>query len=291
MLAPENAMKRIAKLVLIAIGSLIALCIVSSIIGGRDNTPSSTAPRTSDPPAVRSVPAHASPVVSADSGTSGPWANPDFVRFTEEGKACPLEFWAVLNRTPGKDEFEAKANVAKRAALEKKVKASTYIVVLESFRFSLSDYDFQKGQFMLEGPSVFSCDIEGVDSTAVALRPPRAVENREGMKRSDDNLIGILEWQAEPLRFPIKMAEGAAQAFRRDNQSGLGSARPFHIEVAFSVIGGDEHKRTVRGPNEGETQEVGAGLVVKAAIKGVRVSMEGGSRVYLDTLPESQPSK
>lgn len=206
------------------------------------------------------------------------WEDPAFVRFEVYKEWCPKDFWAVLKvPAPGSDEFERKSHEDKRAELAKTIRATTYVADLNDFE--LSEYDFKKQQFVLSVATVFFCKIEDVGSTSVALAPAKVGEDRTGMMRGEENIAGRAVWRAEPLRFVLKVPEKEAKQFREDN------AKSFKVEVAFKVIGSDQHKVMVRNQFN-DKEDVGAGSLLKATPLGVRVVAADEKVPRVDTLPE-----
>lgn len=277
-------MKRIGRLVLIALGVLVGFCLLGSLAKPNKNATTAEPPSSKAKASIAEAPTkEASKPVEPDPPPSsspatptppGKWDDPTFVRFAVANEKCPDNFWAVLKvPAPGEDEFERKPNEAKRAELAKSIRATTYVAELSEFE--LSEYDFKKQQFVLSVNSVFSCKVYGIIYTSVALAPAKVKQDRTGLGPGDDSVAGRFEWKAEPLRFALKVPEAQAKRFRDDD--------PVTVEVAFKVVGADENKVILR--NEFK-EDVGAGPVVKTTVLGVRVGTVDDKPPFVDTLPE-----
>jgi len=200
-----------------------------------------------------------------------PWDGPDYVPIAT-GKKCPEGLWALFPSTPGEDAEKA-ANEKKKPELAKKWKSATLVAVMHhGTGVTLKKYDKKKKHLAVEVEGVLEC-FDGLGLLTVAfgdgakpLRPPKP-------KGGDDEGSPQAVWRAKPLVFYVPFDDAnEAKVFAQGE--GLGTDARIVFTLGKTEV--DEKLEKVP-PNEeagtkGGTVDWGAGRLVHAVVKGVRIA-------------------
>ncbi|MBX7099326.1 MAG: hypothetical protein K1X89_16555 [Myxococcaceae bacterium] len=217
------------------------------------------------------------PVVEA-AKLGPPWEDPSYVELRSE-RPCPEGFWALFPDTPGDTKEEKKANAAKRPELVKALRGKTFLVRLYAPRVNLKDYDAPKGAFPLEVEGTIDC-TDSFGRVAVAWTQAKAGDPGNSAAKEGAEITQNM-WLAPPVAFSLPMKSMAeAKEFASKHKMGLAARVVFtlgkaEVDHKLKKIG----KVVEKAAGEtltigGGVEDWGAGRLVRADLKALRVSIE-----------------
>ncbi|MEW5741848.1 MAG: hypothetical protein AB1938_23235 [Myxococcota bacterium] len=212
------------------------------------------------------------------------WDSPDFVKIAN-GKKCPEGLWALFPSTPGEGS-EKDANDKKKPELAEKMRKATYVAVLHhGLGVTLGKYDKKKKALSVTVEGVLAC-FDGLGLLTVAFgdgakpkRPPKG-------KGADDEMSPQAVWDAKPLTFQVPFEDPLeAKVFAQGE--GLGTDARIVFTLGKTEV--DEMLEKVL-PNEeagtkGGTVDWGAGRLVHATVKGVRLASDHEKHLLVESRP------
>ena len=208
------------------------------------------------------------------------WDNAEFVTI-EDGEDCPYDLWALFpTYTPGGDEFERKANAAKRAELVKKLKETTFVLKMDSIPgVKLEDYDFKKKAFPVVVEGIHSCrQLRELPNVSISLNPPSAKPDRTATGE-----IIMFGWTAQPRTLLLPVPEATAKDWRTAHQGPWDVSAKLTVRTAFQFVRLDTDSRPYVAHN-GEKMNIGAGPVLVTNVLGTRI--DGPEGTLLDTMKD-----
>jgi hypothetical protein len=212
------------------------------------------------------------------------WDSPDFVKIAN-GKKCPEGLWALFPSTPGEDG-EKDANEKKKPELAEKMKQATYVAVLHhGLGVTLGKYDKKKKALTVSVEGVLAC-FDGLGLLSVAfgegakpLRPPKG-------QGGDAEMSPQAVWNAKPLVFSVPF-EDPLEAKVFSQGEGLGTDARIVFTLGKTEV--DEKLEKVPGNEEagtkGGTVDWGAGRLVHATVKGVRLASDHEKHLLVESRP------
>lgn len=211
------------------------------------------------------------------------WDDPDKVVIRHESP-CPDGLWALFGGpAPGGDEETRKQNDARRAELARTLKAKTFVARLHGpEELKLQPYDAPKGHFPLELKGTIDCE-DSIGRIAIAFTNARVIPMpTSSLSEGSPQMM----WDAPPRRHQLPMKSMAdAKSFQAKHQFGMEGY------IVFDIAKTDTHRKMVRTAKEtqgevtigGTTDDYGAGRLIRADVKDVRVLANPGPVVLVDT--------
>jgi hypothetical protein len=209
------------------------------------------------------------------------WESSSYIRITDQ-KPCPDGFWALFGgEPPGDTKEEKKANLAKKAELKKSFEGKTFYVWFQGpEEISLGEYQNAKGEFPVQVKATVLCKAPmPLNNVAIAIGPviPRFPEGRED---------GQYYWLGEPVPFPVKVPFAQTAEFKNKHRF------DWDVRVLFTPGKVEQHKKIIKSTETeeekaerkkhdipgraGGMEDWGAGWVLHAEVKAVRVATERG---------------
>lgn len=229
------------------------------------------------------------PKGSADSGPKDAfWDDPSYVELRPDGK-CPEGMWALFAApAPGADAAEKKANEAKRSELAAKLKATTFVTRFRAgLGVDVADYDAAKGLYPVAVQATLDCS-DSAGSVTIALADAKATVPPNSAAKGDADFV-VRIWMAEPSRFQIPM-KSMADAKTWKEKSLLGLEARYVFTLGKTAIDHKMNKvakhveKTVAGDISigGGAEDWGAGRMVRADVKAMRLSTDRGREVITE---------
>jgi len=215
---------------------------------------------------------------------SDAWDNPEFLKIAT-GKRCPDGLWSLFPSTPGEDAEKAR-NEAQKPELADRMSQATYVAVFHhGTGVTLGKYDKKKKVLAVQVEGVLEC-FDGLGLLTVALgdgakpfRPPKP-------KGSDEDLSPQAVWRAKPLTFHVPFEDPLeAKVFTQGEGLGTDARLVFtlgktEVDEKLSKVPANEEAGT-----KGGTVDWGAGRLVHAQLKGVRLATDHEKKVLVETHP------
>lgn len=215
------------------------------------------------------------------------WDGDDYLKIAT-GKKCPEGLWALFPSTPGEGS-EKEANEKKKAALAEQLKGKTFVAVFHhGLGVDLKKYDKKKKVLPVQIEGVLEC-FDGLGLLTVALgdgaKPLRPSKSKGG----DDELSPQAVWRAKPLIVPVPF-ESAVDANAFAQHEGTGTEA--RLVFTLGKVEVDEKLEQVP-PNEeagtkGGTVDWGAGRLVHAELKGIRVASDHEKHLLAEQRPGAE---
>lgn len=210
------------------------------------------------------------------------WDSADYVKIAN-GKKCPEGLWALFPSTPGEDAEKA-GNEKKKPELAEKMKKATFVAVLHhGLGVTLGKYDKKKKALTVTVEGVLAC-FDGLGLLTVAFgdgaKPKRPPKSQGG----DAELSPQAVWDAKPLAFQVPF-EDPLEAKVFSQGEGLGTDARLVFTLGKTAV--DEKLEKVP-PNEeagtkGGTVDWGAGRLVHATLKGVRIASDHEKHLLVES--------
>lgn len=211
-----------------------------------------------------------------DRAKLGPeWDSPDFLKVSL-GRPCPEGLWSIFPGAPGETPDEIARNEAKRPELDKKMKESTFYVLLTHGNgVTMRKYNAKKKQLTIEVDGLVEC-YDKLGLLSVAWGEPAKPFRPPPPDADEEEMTPQAVWRAQPLLFPIPFPNAKeANAFR--DKEGLG----LEARLVFTLGKVELDKKVLKTakplPDAGAVNEQldwGAGRLVHVELKGVRVATD-----------------
>ncbi len=207
---------------------------------------------------------------------SPPWDEAAHTILVPDGK-CPEGLWALFNLgAPGETPAEKKANLARKAALEKELREKTFLVKFgRGEQVKLLPHDAPKGVMPIDVLGSIDCtDSAGhitIAWTDAKAEAPSASAAQEGSE-IQQNI-----WNAPPVAFRLPMPSMAeAKKFTDEHKIGLSARVVFKLGKVANDKKLFKPGKVVAGDISigGSTEDWGAGRLVRAELIGVRVAAD-----------------
>lgn len=219
------------------------------------------------------------PVVEA-AKLDAPWAEQGHTVIAADGP-CPEGLWALFaGDAPGANPAEKKANQAKRAELQKTLKAQSFLVKLRApDQVQLQPFDAPKGEFPLEVLGGIEC-TDSAGHIAIAWTAAKAGDPGNSAAKADADITQSM-WLAPKVTFALPMKSMLeAKEFNNKNRLGLSARVVFTLgktEVdkklkKVAKVVEKAHGETLQ--IGGGTEDWGAGRLVRAELIGLRVAID-----------------
>jgi hypothetical protein len=208
------------------------------------------------------------------------WDDPSYTVIGDQAP-CPEGFWALFGGDPpGATKEEQKANLAKKADLKKGLEAKTFLVHLQSGdEVSLGDYSNAKGELDINVKATVLCKSPSLENVTIAFGPVKA-------QLPPGRDFGQYFWLGDPVKFPAKVPFSQVAEFRSKHRLDLDA------RIVFTAGKAEQHKKLIKSTETAEEKaerkkfdipgkaggmdDWGAGWVMHAEVKGVRVAADRG---------------
>jgi hypothetical protein len=208
------------------------------------------------------------------------WDDPSYTVIGDQAP-CPEGFWALFGGDPpGATKEEQKANLAKKPELKKALEAKTFLVHMQSGdEVSLGDYSNAKGELDINVKATVLCKSPSLENVTIAFGPvkPQLPPGRD---------FGQYFWLGDPVKFPVKVPFSQVPEFRNKHRLDLDA------RIVFTAGKVEQHKKLIKSTETAEEKaerkkfdipgraggmdDWGAGWVMHAEVKGVRVAADRG---------------
>jgi hypothetical protein len=212
------------------------------------------------------------------------WDSPDYLPIAT-GRKCPEGLWALFPSTPG-EGAEKQRNEQKKAELAEAMRQATFVAVMHhGTGVTLGKFDKKKKVLPVQVEGVIEC-FDGLGLLTVAVgegakpfRPPKS-------KRGEDDLSPQAVWRAKPLAFKVPF-DSPLEAKVFTQGEGLGTEARLVFTLGKTEV--DEQLEQVPPNEEAGTQggsvDWGAGRMVHALVKGVRLASDHEKKLLVETHP------
>lgn len=208
------------------------------------------------------------------------WDDPSYVVIGDQAP-CPEGWWALFGGDPpGATKEEQKANLARKDELKKALEAKTFLVHLAGGdEVTLGDYSNAKGELDINVKVSILCKSPSLENVAIAFGPVKAM-----LPPGRD--FGQYFWLGDPVKYPIKLPFGQLAEFKAKHRLDLDA------RIVFKPGKVEQHKKLIRSTETAEEKaerlkhnipgraggmdDWGAGWVMNADIKGVRLAADRG---------------
>lgn len=208
------------------------------------------------------------------------WDDPSYTVIGDQAP-CPEGFWALFGgNPPGETKEEQKANLAKKADLKKGLEGKTFLVHMQSGdEVSLGDYSNAKGELDVNVKATVLCKSPSLENVTIAFGPVKA-------QLPPGRDFGQYFWLGDPVKFPVKVAFSQVPEFRNKHRLDLDA------RIVFTAGKVEQHKKLIKSTETAEEKaerkkfdipgkaggmdDWGAGWVMHAEVKGVRVAADRG---------------
>ncbi|HYV50239.1 MAG TPA: hypothetical protein VFA20_35535 [Myxococcaceae bacterium] len=208
------------------------------------------------------------------------WDDPSYIVLGDQSP-CPEGFWALFGGDPpGATKEEQKANLAKKPELKKALEAKTFLVHMQSGdEVSLGDYSNAKGELDINVKATVLCKSPSLENVTIAFGPvkPQLPPGRD---------FGQYFWLGDPVKFPVKVPFSQVPEFKSKHRLDLDA------RIVFTMGKPEQHKKLIKSTETAEEKaerkkfdipgraggmdDWGAGWVMHAEVKGVRVAADRG---------------
>jgi len=251
--------------------SVVALAFAVLACGGKSDSSRS---RQRAKPDASTPPREEAPKLDAF------WDDPSYAIIGDQAP-CPEGFWALFGGDPpGATKEEQKANLARKADLKKALEAKTFLVHMQSAdEVSLGDYSNAKGELDIDVKATVLCKSPSLGNVTVAFGPVKPM-----LPPGKD--FGQYYWLGDPVKFPVKLAFSQVPEFKSKHRLDLDA------RIVFTAGKTEQHKKLIRSTETAEEKaermkydipgraggmdDWGAGWVMHAEVKGVRVASDRG---------------
>jgi len=208
------------------------------------------------------------------------WDDPSYTVIRDQAP-CPEGWWALFGGDPpGETKEEQKASLAKKPELKKALEARTFLVHLQSGdEVTLGDYSNAKGELDINVKVSILCKSPSLENVAIAFGPVK------GMLPPGRD-FGQYFWLGDPVKYPIKMPFSQLAEFKNKHRLDLDA------RIVFTPGKVEQHRKLIRSTETAEEKaerlkhdipsraggmdDWGAGWVMHANIKGVRLAADRG---------------
>ena len=208
------------------------------------------------------------------------WEDPSYVPIGDQAP-CPEDFWALFGGDPpGETKEEKKANLARKPELKKALEGKTFLVHLTGVdEVTQGDYSNAKGELSIGVKATVLCKSPSLGNVTIAFGPvkPQLPPGKD---------FGQYYWLGAPVPRGVKMGFGQVAEFRAKHRFDLDA------RVVFTAGKVEQHRKLVRSIETAEEaaerkkfdipgraggmDDWGAGWVMHAEVKGVRVASDRG---------------
>ncbi|HEY8207398.1 MAG TPA: hypothetical protein VIG99_07955 [Myxococcaceae bacterium] len=208
------------------------------------------------------------------------WDDPAYVVIRDQAP-CPEGFWALFGGDPpGDTPEEKKANLARKAALKKDLEGKTFAVHMQGGdEVTQGEYSNGKGELPIGVKPTVLCKSPSLGNVTVAFGPVKA-------QFPPGRDSGQYYWLGDPVPYGVKMPFGQVPEFKSKHKLDLDA------RIVFGAGKAEQHRKLVRSTETAEeaaerkkfdipgraggTEDWGAGWVMHAGVKGVRVASDRG---------------